>query len=149
VETRRALEVAEAFTRNTAVRWTAGVVAALLTALFSISLVLAKRELSSVHGAIETQTTTIEGLQGKFSGLQTQIGQISEKLVRVEERYATQIPDVIAQIGELRRRVDQIAAERERQLERWDAAMSRHEKRQSIEGRIERAIRRVLGGPGK
>ena len=145
METRRALEVAEAFVRNTAVRWTAGVVAALLTALFSVSLVLAERELSSVHDAIATQTGTIAGLQGKFAGLEEQIDEISRKLVRVEERYATQMPDVIAQISELRQRVDKISAERQAQVERWSAAMDRHENRRSIEDRIERVLRRVLG----
>jgi septal ring factor EnvC (AmiA/AmiB activator) len=136
--------------RNRIVRWViGGLLAALcsvLATLGSVGLFTAKRELGNLTQAISGQTAAVAKVQEKLGGLENRLGDISEKLVRVEERHAShahRIDEIVNQVSELRRRIDQFTVERDERRAQWDA-MREYKKDEDQERTLIRLVKQLL-----
>lgn len=125
----------------------------LVGALVSVTLYLGQRELDDVHKAITEQSEVIKAQSGAIGKVEEKINTFAEKLARVEERYAghaNRIDEITGQVSELRKRIDQMAVERDMRLREWNMAMEKHDREQreetSLRRMIERMLRQRMGG---
>jgi hypothetical protein len=130
------------------------VVATAVSLLLTTGTFLVQREWSRYNDAVEAQTKaldgvgkTLEGLQAKVGSLEGKLDGLEARLGQVEERYAGEVAKLAAQVAELQLRMERAEAQRATRNRQWQSSMERwDEEEDSIEQRLERALRRVLSG---
>jgi hypothetical protein len=140
---RAVLEAVQVFVRNPIVRWVVGGLLAMLCSVYGAARA-SEREPRERRTNERHHQDAGEVLRHRGKDR----GDISEKLVRVEERHAShahRIDEIVAQVSELRRRLDQMAVERDLRLGRWEASMAEHRRNTTDERALTRLMRDLLG----